>query len=384
MRIKNRKVEVRLGAELKDLRGREALQLVTCPACNARRYVRQVGVHFCAECGLPFQHGRQEDDPQLIALSEKIGRPVLGDEGKLFNHALTLLEKGRFLDFACEIVSDFHAGDVDAVRLLLISVLRIGFSAPSVGLLHYKIGGLSGVGKSDLLNTVLALLPVRRVRMFNSVSAKVLYYASVDATGKSNPKYYTGTVVAVQEANESGTSAGRGYDAIKAIGEQSEAEVVHSVTMGLKARELKIGGPRCLLLSAVTALRDQQAANRLISLDLKPETEGARIAKARMQAANGMNGTSIETDLRRPIAQAGFELLFSDPTPFTEPSDEVRARVTELSEHIALNATGTTRRVRQYVALVFCEAALETFARGERRLELADVEAAYELITPWL
>jgi hypothetical protein len=73
----------------------------------------------------------------------------------------------------------------------------------------------------------------------------------------------------------------------------------------------------------------------------------------------------------------------SDPSPFREPSDEVKTLVDELSERMAVRGV-STRKIRQFWSLAMCCAAAKTYERGERKVEIEDVREAYELLKPWL
>jgi hypothetical protein len=93
---------------------------------------------------------------------------------------------------------------------------------------------------------------------------------------------------------------------------------------------------------------------------------------------------SISDDPRTVVVKAGFALLLSDPSAF-RVGDGVERRAEELAGEIALSGPeAMTRRVRQFVALAFCLAASKSYVRGEKRVEVEDVQEAHELLKPWL
>ena len=107
--------------------------------------------------------------------------------------ALEWLRDGEFMQRCEEIVTDYHAGDDRLVAKLLRGALRPVYSSRAA-LLHFAFTGASGSGKSDLVATVLSLLPQERVVAYTSITPKDLYYALNDA---ENPDMFRNKIIAM-------------------------------------------------------------------------------------------------------------------------------------------------------------------------------------------
>lgn len=314
----------------------------------------------------------ESDEAFFNGLAAQLGRPILRKEYNDFRRAVGLLKAGTFLDWSAKIVNDYYIGETDLVKLILVSTLRVGFVNPAVGLLHYKLGGATGSGKSSMYDAIAALMPPKRVVILNSLTPAELYYEA-----KDSPDYFNGKIVVVNEANDM-----RGYMAIKGMSEGSDTkEFIHRVT---GKGDFVIKGPRMLLLASVNILKDTQTANRFVQLELKPETDQAKVDKARLQVVNGFGGFAIETDTRTPTAQKGFEILLNDNKPF-KVSDGVVEQAEELASEIALGGIeARTRRVRQFVSLAFCISASQSLQRGGRIVLPDDCIEARNLLGTWV
>jgi energy-coupling factor transporter ATP-binding protein EcfA2 len=312
------------------------------------------------------------DNAFFDQLNKQIGRPILQSEHANFRKAVSLLKAGNFLEYVGSVIGDYYTGEPNLVRLILVSALRVGFVNPAVGLLHYKLGGATGSGKSSLYDAVAAVMPPKRVVILNSITPAELYYEA-----KDNPDRFKGKLVVVNEAADM-----RSTMSIKGLSEGSDTkEIIHRVT---GKGDFVIKGPRMLLLASVNVLKDSQTANRFVQLELKPETDQAKVDKAKLQVVNGFGGFAIETDTRTPVCRCGFEVLLNDSKPF-KVVDGVVDRAEELASEIALGGVeARTRRVRQFISLAFCIAASQAYARGGRQVLPGDCDEARKLLGKWI
>jgi energy-coupling factor transporter ATP-binding protein EcfA2 len=318
------------------------------------------------------------DDALFTKLSEKIERPITKKEHKAFTKALEVLEAGNLINYATKLVEDYHSGDEELVRLMLTSVLRIGFTSSS-NLCHFALTGQSGTGKSDLISNLATIWPKTRVMALTSISNQVLFYQTIDDSGKTDPTAFSGKVLIVNEANSSQQT-----ESLKALAEASETEAfTRRVTIGGKAKDLVIQGPRCCIVASVSKIKDSQTANRFIQPTIERETDGARVAKARLSSSNDMAEKTISKDVRCKVAAAAYELLLADKSEFNKPTDEAQELVTNISEDLGLKGVGT-RRVKQFWSICQCVAASKSYARGERCVKSEDVIEAHKLLEPWI
>lgn len=325
----------------------------------------------------------QERDEAVFfeRLSTRIGRTIRISERRAFNEALNLLEQGTFLDAALDEASKWHSclpgsDDEKLLKMLLCGVLRIGFDSQS-SLLNFGVFGGSSRGKSSALKTVCGLLPQSRVTVLNSVTPRVIQYQTIDAeSGESNPHFYQGRVILINEALD---VSNKRYDGIKALAETSQDDaIIHLTTSGSKAKSLVISGARCVMIASLVPPADPQIHTRLVECTLGQESQLAKVAKSQLISANILNEASMGCSKGVAVIRAGYELLLSDPSRFAEPSSEVRRAADQLCAESA--ETMSTRRIKQALAFAQCIAASLTYKRGERRLTVEDLEAAFELL----
>jgi hypothetical protein len=312
----------------------------------------------------------QERDEAVFfeRLSTRIGRTIRISERRAFNEALNLLEQGTFLDAALDEASKWHSclpgsDDEKLLKMLLCGVLRIGFDSQS-SLLNFGVFGGSSRGKSSALKTVCGLLPQSRVTVLNSVTPRVIQYQTIDAeSGESNPHFYQGRVILINEA----------------LAETSQDDaIIHLTTSGSKAKSLVISGARCVMIASLVPPADPQIHTRLVECTLGQESQLAKVAKSQLISANILNEASMGRSKGVAVIRAGYELLLSDPSHFAEPSSEVRRAADQLCAESA--ETMSTRRIKQALAFAQCIAASLTYKRGERRLTVEDLTAAFELL----
>jgi energy-coupling factor transporter ATP-binding protein EcfA2 len=322
-----------------------------------------------------IEEATHADTEFINSLSARLGRQIFWSERHTFYEALDLLEQGTFIDEALAQAAKFHSGDEKLIKTLCLGVLRIGFSSTS-SLLNFGLSGSSGVGKTSALRTVCGLLPQDRVTILNSVSPKVLQFKTLNEQGVSDPDYYKGRCILINEIND---TSNKRYDGLKALAETSQDDaIIHQTTSGGKAKDLVIRGERCVMIASVKAPQDPQIQSRLVEFTLPKEDAAARVSKARLSCANILSEAKLSTDPKTKVIQAGYELLLSDPSKFAKPSSEVKAYADRVCAESA--AMMSTRRIKQALAFAQCIAASLTYKRGERVLTVDDLAAAFALL----
>jgi hypothetical protein len=314
----------------------------------------------------------RESQTEQKGFSALVDRPVLKTDVSAFRQANELLKQGEFITYCVKLINDYHAGDSELAALLMRSTLRVGFSSTSA-LLHYSASGKSGGGKSDLLGAIAALLPTSRCIMFTSVTPQGLFSATqVEQGGRQvvNPLKFSGKVVIINELNDA-----KAWNSLKAYGEMSEfSKEIHLTTSGSStSKELTLQGARCVLCASVNPVKDDQVRRRFIPICIQKETDWLKAKKATLASANELAERSIENDDRTKTARAGFELLLNVKDQWHETSDEVKARIEELSLFFSSNDLSISR-IKQFVTLCQVWAVEKRFERGFLGITLDDVE----------
>jgi hypothetical protein len=323
----------------------------------------------------------KETTNEEMSFSALVDRPVLRTDLEAFRVASRMLKKSEFISYCVKLINDYHAGDSELAALLMRSTLRVGYSSTSA-LLHYSATGVSGGGKSDLLSSIAALLPEKRVIRFTSVTPQGLFSATQsEQAGKLvvNPLKFSGKVVIINELNDA-----KAWNSLKAYGEMNEySKEIHLTTSGSSSsKELTLQGARCVLCASVNPVPDDQVRRRFIEVSVQKETEWLKAQKATLASSNTLENRSIENDPRCKTARAGFEMLLNVKGTWHVTSQEVKDRIHELSLVLSSKGLDVTR-VKQFVTLCQCSAVEKRFQRGYLAITLEDVEeslASYKLL----
>ncbi len=317
------------------------------------------------------------------ALDRKLNDVELAAYTKAFQYLHS--ESGVFLTYCARLVFDYHALDRELTQTALLSTTRAMYSSPSTGLLHIDLTGASGAGKNDLVNRVTALMPSEYLELFSSVSPTALQYKTIkrtyDRTGKAIETYsdkdtFRNKVICITEVADAA-----GFSALKALAETDEQyQYTHMATVAGVAIEMTITGPRCVIITSVEGVNDEQVKRRFIHGSVSDDTLDNKERKIDLMERLQREHKDIHDDPRLPIAQAGLDLIFSTHgVIFERVDDETWGLIQELDALFIGAGYGLTN-IKQFFALCECIALWKRFNRGYTRVEIDDVLEAWYLL----
>jgi hypothetical protein len=319
-------------------------------------------------------------------IKEILGHAIKPDERLRYLQAWRLLhtKDNAFFKFCVQLVSDFHALDTELIQTLLFGMTRARISS-AAALVHFDCTGSSGAGKNDLVNRVLALVPSRCLDLFSSASPTALYYETLEwvdeGRGKQrrvvNETRFRGKIVCITEVADAA-----GFSALKALAETDEsAEQTHIATVKGESIKMTIRGPRCVIVTSVDGINDSQVKRRFIHTSVSPDTPANKQLKLAIAQQIMMDELDMRDDPRTAVARAGIDLMFStEGVVFEDIEPEAKQLVTALNQAFTGAGYGITN-VKQFYTLCLCSALWNRFYRGYTRVEIADVCAAWFLLS---
>lgn len=328
----------------------------------------------------PVNKSRQTEK-QAVRDLKRLGIVNIDRHSKaLYIEAYQLLAEGKFLQFCCELINDYHAGDTKLSQLMMRAALRVIFSSTSA-LLHVATTGKAGAGKNDLIENVIALMPEDHVVRYAAITSKNLWYEleeTVPGQKKKvvNPYHFANKIICVTEIADS-----TGYSGLKGFAELNEQTV--ATYKATRALALEVKGTRALWIASVSGVKSDQedkdqVNRRFINNVIESSSNEKQRAKIRAVTSSLINQTSISGDPRTQIARAGFELLFASMPLFEPPTNEVAQMVEDLVT--MLDDEGySPSRWKQLYALAECAAVERQFQRGYCRVERQDLIEAWWL-----
>lgn len=317
------------------------------------------------------------------ALDRKIADAELGMYAKAWQYLHA--EGSVFLTFCARLVFDYHALDRELTQTALLSMTRAMYSSPSSALLHLDCTGASGAGKNDFVSRVTELIPSHYLELFSTVSPTALQYKTIerirDKNGKvvdvkTNKDTFNGKIICITEVADAA-----GFSALKALAETDEnAEYTHMATVNGVAIDMTITGPRCVIITSVEGVNDEQVKRRFIHGSVSEDTLDNKEKKLALIEQLFKDHKDIRDDPRLKIAQGGLDLIFSTAAVVFEPiDDEAWALIQELNALFIDAGYGLTS-IKQFSSLCECIAIWKRFHRGYTRIEIEDVQEAWFLL----
>jgi hypothetical protein len=365
---------------------------------------------------------------KLDADTFKKSLEVLRDEGLISDTiATTPQEKRQLVDDLAQwlirhpkhlisyyrsVIDDYHQGEWALKTTMWRQVHRIAYHS-TTALLHSDMTGPSRGGKTSLMLRFLALLPPERKEVLTSATPKAIWYMTVRSVEKqvprldnetgevktddqgnvllqtirikeSDPTFYAGKVIAILELSEM-----KDFGVLKALADEYEVgEFTHSTVIDQKSVELKIEGPRCVMITSVTGIQNdagRQVLNRFIQTPLDEQTKTSTEAKLEMVADSDLNESAIQKDERLPVLKRALELLYADSYNIViiPPSDAVRRLTKEIDKRLAEDGFNITQ-IRGFHTFALNGAFEKRFARGDpgtMQIQVEDVLEAWYILT---
>lgn len=325
--------------------------------------------------------GTSETVQRVAAIREIerwIGKTMLKQEWEWYIAAHKLLAADKFLEYCAGLIGDYHAGDSKLTLLMLRSALRVTYSSNSA-LLHIATTGKAGSGKNDLIENVTELLPTDNVVSYSSITSKDLFYdLEEEVPGQKkkqvNPYHFARKIICITEIADS-----KGYSGLKAFAELNErTKATHKATRTLA---LQVKGTRAIWIASVTGVESNdadkdQVNRRFINTVIEPESDAKQRNKTRVVTDGLVTQKNITDDPRRPIALAGFYLLFASKVRMEPSKVEVVEMIADLNDALVTRGHSISQ-IKQLYALMECAAIERQFSRGYVRIEKTDVLEAW-------
>ena len=333
------------------------------------------------------QNGEAVSAAVIKEIEEALGRALGDHDAQAYAKAWHYLHaKGNvFLTFCARLVFDYHALDRELTQTALLSITRARYSSPSSALLHLDCTGASGAGKNDLVSRIHTLIPSNYALYYSTVSPTALQYKTIKRTKDDKGRVrisvdkdaFKGKIVIISEVADAA-----GFSALKALAETEEgAEFTHMATVNGEAIEMTITGPRCVIITSVEGVNDEQVKRRFIHGSVSEDTQENKELKLALIETLLLERKDIEDDERLKVARAGIDLIFSTEYVVFEPLEfEVRALIKEL-DALFLEAGYGITSIKQFFTLCECLALWKRYSRGHTRIDAEDVQEAWFLLS---
>jgi hypothetical protein len=290
-----------------------------------------------------------------------------------------------FLTYCARLIFDYHALDRELMQAVLLGMTRARYLSPSSALLHYDCTGASGAGKNDLVNRITALISPAYLALYSTVSPTALQYDTIervrDEKGrvievKTNKDAFSGKIIAITEVADAA-----GFSALKALAETDEnAEYTHMATVNGQSIKMTIRGPRCVIITSVEGVNDEQIKRRFIHGSVSEDSAENKEAKLKLIEKLLSERKDINDDPRLAVARAGIDLIFAtQDVVFEKPDFEAWELVKELNALFLEAGYGLTS-IKQFYTLCECLALWKRYERGYTRVEPEDVQEAWFLL----
>lgn len=290
-----------------------------------------------------------------------------------------------FMTYCARLVFDYHALDRELTQTALLSMTRAMYSSPSSALLHLDCTGTSGAGKNDLVSRATALVLPDYLKLFSTVSPTALQYQTIerirDDKGRvidvrANKDTFKNKIICITEVADAA-----GFSALKALAEDNEqAEFTHMATVNGVAIEMTITGPRCVIITSVEGVNDEQVKRRFIHGSVSDDTIENKEKKLALIQKLFRDHKDILDDPRLPIARAGLDLVFSTKAVVFEDVDLEAWVLLEELNSLFLEAGYGLTSIKQFESLCECLALWKRFQRGQTQIRVDDVREAWFLL----
>lgn len=327
------------------------------------------------------------DDETVTAMQTALGRKIPDAQLSIYAQAWAYLHASGnvFLTFCARFLFDYHALDRELMQTTLLSMTRAMYSSPSSALLHLDFTGPSGAGKNDLASRVTALIPSNYLELFSTVSPTALQYRTIERVRdykghvvdvRPNKDTFRGKIICITEVSDAA-----GFSALKALAETDEnAEYTHTATVNGTAIDMTIRGPRCVIITSVDGVNDEQVKRRFIHGSVCDNGDENRNKKMRLIESLLKDRKDIRDDPRLAIARAGLDFIFSTKAVIFEPVDDEAWALIEELDDLFLDAEYGITSITQFFSLCECIALWKRFAREYTRIEVEDVQEAWFLL----
>jgi len=333
------------------------------------------------------QNGEAVSAAVIKEIEETLGRALGDQEAQAYAKAWHYLrvQGNVFLTFCARLVFDYHALDRELTQTVLLSTTRARYSSPSSALLHVDCTGASGAGKNDLVSRATALVLSDYLELFSTVSPTALQYKTIerirDDKGRvidvrANKDTFRGKIICITEVADAA-----GFSALKSLSETDEyAEYTHMATVNGVAIDMTITGPRCVIITSVEGVNDEQVKRRFIHGSVSADSLENKEKKLALIETLLKGHKDIRDDDRLPIAQAGIDLIFATQAVVFEQIDEDAWGLIQELNSLFLEAGYGITSIKQFFSLCECIALWKRFSREYTRVEVEDVKEAWFLL----
>lgn len=222
---------------------------------------------------------------------------------------LKAAEEGEIdlFEFFDEIVGMRHVGDEKARRLILLSIasLFLGNTEP----VHQILKGETGSGKTDLILSVVDIVPKRFVHIIRSSSPLYLFYASTSGMKEARDDYNIYVFDDVKMNDDI-------IDIAKHITDDRLEEKIHKTVKDQEAISLRIPGKGLCFFSRAQDIPDNELNNRLLyNNPREDETHRKNVIGKVLKGNNNNRAYNRIVE----IARAVFEKLIEEPVHVINP-----------------------------------------------------------------
>lgn len=260
------------------------------PKDKIESFIKELGI-FLSDYKEEFSFD-EESEEQELELNQPQGFDDYSDNTKA--GALHVVQNRDPLDFFKRVVGSKHIGDDKEVEICILQQFtnRVLNGEP----VHIDMGGDSDSGKTDLVNTVLDIIPERFQQSVSSLSAKSLYY---DETVRNDFNHF----VIDDYADENDDVLGL----LKVATDNRLKRKIHKTIIDGKFKEYEIPGRNVFSITAAKDISEIELQRR--HLKLNPEQSDEHKTQVKGTIAESEVSRSGDPELLFEIAKAVYEKL---------------------------------------------------------------------------
>jgi len=247
--------------------------------------------------------------------------------------ALKIIEKGNIINEMLRACNITHMGDVKTLKLLYLSYQSLFIKEP----VHQVLGGRTGEGKTDTVETSVATIPDRYVFRFRNQSPKYIHYSCENFNSDYN--------ILLNDDFKAGKAGSEMYELNKSITDPNDREKKHQTVVDSKAVTFALLGEYLGIYNLAKPIEDEEFLNRLFINDVSEDDSKLDLKEKIKENENLGTKDSGLLESMRFILKAVWQYhidkeikVFNPYIIFLDVSDKNNRNVSSLTKFIKANS----------------------------------------------
>lgn len=197
---------------------------------------------------------------------------------------LKIIEAGDIINELLKVSNITHQGDIKTLKLLFLSYQSLFIDEP----VHQKLGGKTGAGKTDVVETSIATVPEQYVFKFRNPSPKFIHYSCENFNKDYN--------IIINDDVKLGSDM---IELNKSITDPNDKEKTHNTVIDGKAKSFKLPGEYLGIYNLAKAIEDEEFLNRLFLNDVAEDNDKNGLKEKIKQNVNlGVKDSELLNSIR--------------------------------------------------------------------------------------